>query len=293
MSVGQFDIERFMASSGKVCLDDIRWDDVKKYPLTPETIRVLRVFMSVESSTLLYAKALLGARTALDEPFGPFLAAWVYEEEFHGRAFRAFLQAYGDTVPVELERSELFKNRKLGEWFDEFMQRALPMVFPEDFPAVHMTWGAIQELTTYHCYQSLVRRVKHPILVQICERIMKQELKHFSFYYQQAQQRLSQRKAAQLLTKAVLQASWTPVGAGIVANSEIQHTIRFLFDGMHGPIIPKIEAKIRELPGQFHFNLFTKYARKHQLAAAPVQWFVDTNWFQKVQQENHELRQQV
>src|SRR4051794_23264396 len=124
-AVGQFDIERFMNASGRVDLSDICWEDVPKHRLTPETIRALRVFMCVESSTLLYAKALLGARSALDDPFGPFLAAWVYEEEFHGRAFRKFLEAYGYEITKTMQRAELFRNRTSGELLDEVMQRGL------------------------------------------------------------------------------------------------------------------------------------------------------------------------
>ncbi len=267
-----FDIDRFMNASGRVDLSDIHWEDVPRWRLTPETLRVLRVFAGVESSTLLYAKALLGTRNALQEPFGPFIAAWVYEEEFHGRAFRQFISAYGDELPDAIERSNIFKNRSVGEVFDEVASRALDTLFPSDWPAVHMVWGAVQEYTTYSCYQALIERVRHPILSTICERIMKQELKHFAFYYQQADQRL-QRRSAQRLTTAALKVAWTPVGDGMVPRSEVCHSVRFLLDGLDGDAISKIERKVRELPGLGWFDMFTKYARRYDLRKAPAAWF--------------------
>jgi len=285
---GRFDIERFMEKSGQVDLSDIRWEDVPKYKLTPETLRVLRTFMGVESSTLLYAKPLLSTSAALKEPFGAFMAAWVYEEEFHGRAFKKFLEAYGEEIPKNLQRSQLFKNRTAGEAFEDVLQRIFSILTPDEFPAVHMTWGAIQEFTTYLCYQSLSKRAYHPILSVICERIMKQELKHFTFYYQQAKERLESSVTAQKLTKLILKFGWTPVGDGIMHRDEICHTIRYLFDGMDGFQINKIETKIQKLPGMEGFDLFTCYARKYELRAAPKCWFLDNPtsraWFSESQE---------
>jgi hypothetical protein len=67
------------------------------------------------------------------------------------------------------------------------------------FAAVHMTWGAINELSTLIGYSALVERTCHPLLATVLGRIVKDERRHFSFYFNQARMRLRPR-AAQILT---------------------------------------------------------------------------------------------
>src|SRR3954464_11431874 len=94
-----FNIDRFMEGSGKVDLSDIDWAEVPKYRVTPEALRTLRYFLITEGSTFFYTKALMTTNASFMEPeLAPFICVWNYEEEFHGRAFRKFLEAYGQTI---------------------------------------------------------------------------------------------------------------------------------------------------------------------------------------------------
>src|SRR5438045_2362006 len=94
-----FNIDRFMDHSGRIELSDIAWADVPKNPLGPQALRTLRYFLKTEGSTFFYMKGLVQTRAAYAEPdFAPFLCAWTYEEEFHGRAFRKYLEAYGERM---------------------------------------------------------------------------------------------------------------------------------------------------------------------------------------------------
>ncbi len=268
-----FNIDRFMEGSGKVDLSDINWAEVPKHRLTPEALRTLRYFMITESSTFLYVKALMQTPTVMLEPdFAPFLCVWMYEEEFHGRAFRQFMESYGEPVQNNY-RSEFFLRRTVGEHIDELGQIALSRLFEENFPAVHMIWGVVQEFTTYCAYQALIERINHPVLNVICQRIMKQELRHFAFYRQQAKKRLASSRAAQLLTTGALKIGWTPVGDGMSPSEETRHAIRFLFDGRDGTVAAKIDQKMRELPGLEWFDLFTRYVVDHDIRRAPSSWF--------------------
>jgi rubrerythrin len=267
-----FNIDRFMDGSGKVDLSDIDWSEVPKHPVTPEALRTLRYFLITESSTFFYTKALMQTDTSLREPeFAPFVCAWMYEEEFHGRAFRRFLEAYGERVP-DTYRSGLFRTRGAGERVDEIGQAVLAKIFPHDWPAVHMVWGTTQELTTYTAYQALIERIDHPVLTVICQRIMKQELRHYAFYREQLKRRLVASKAAQRVVSGALKIGWTPVGAGMSPRPETYHAIRFLFDGVDGTAIDRIERKIRELPGLEWFDMFSKFARDNDLRRAPASW---------------------
>lgn len=266
-----FNIDRFMNASSKVDLSDIDWAEVPRHPITPEAMRTLRYFLITEGSTFFYTKALMHTNTALRElDFAPFIVAWTYEEEFHGRAFRRFIEAYGEQLS-DSSRTQLFVRRGLGERVDEVGQTLLSYVFASSWPAVHMTWGVIQELTTYMAYQALVERVDHPVLQLICRRIMKQELRHYAFYREHAR-RLLAGVVAQQVVSAALKLAWTPVGDGMCPKQEVCHAVRFLFDGADGIAIPQIEAKVQELPGLSWFNMFTRFAQRHAISKAPSTW---------------------
>lgn len=268
-----FNIERFMDGSGKVDLSDIDWSEVPKHPMTPEALRTLRYFLKTESSTFFYTKALMKTKATIAEPeLAPFITVWMYEEEFHGRAFRQFLHSYGEPIPTTF-REELFASRGVGERIDEIGQSVLSRIFPDAWPAVHMIWGVVQEFTTYSAYQALIERVNHPILNVICQRIMKQELRHFAFYREQAKKRLQSSKMAREVTSRALKIGWTPVGDGMCPREDVIHAISFLFDGKDGPVGKRIDAKIRELPGLEWFDMFTRFVEEHQIGKAPASWF--------------------
>jgi len=268
---GTFDIDRFMEGSGKIDLSDIDWSEVPRHPVTPEALRTLRYVMNTENSTFFYVKTLLQTKAPFVEPeLAPFLCAWSYEEEFHGRAFRRFLEAYGEKVDQSY-RSNLFLSRGVGERVDEVGQRILSLLFRDAWPAVHMVWGVVQEWTTYLAYQALIERVNHPILHQICQRIMKQELRHYAFYREHARRRL-QKRATQKVVSQALRIGWTPVGDGMSSKADVIHVVRFLFDGMDGQDAGNVDRKMRELPGLEWFDLFTRFATQHQIRKAPASW---------------------
>jgi hypothetical protein len=270
---GPFNIDRLMDSSGKVDLSDIDWSEVPKHPLTPEALRALRYFMITEGSTFFYTKALMTTKAVFEEPeLAPFICVWMYEEEFHGRAFRKFVEAYGNQIPDDY-RASFFRARGVGERIDEIGQSVLAVAFPEAWPAVHMVWGVVQEMTTYMAYQALLERVNHPILNVICQRIMKQEMRHYTFYRNQAIRRLERSRRAQKVVSYALKIGWTPVGDGMSPKDDVCHAIRFLFDGMDGTAIPRIENKMRALPGLEWFDLFTRFAQQHGIRKAPIEWF--------------------
>jgi len=267
-----FNIERLMDSSGRVDLSDIDWSEVNNYPLTPEAIRCLRYFLLTENSTFFYTKALMSTSAVYEEPeLAPFICVWMYEEEFHGRAFRKFMEACNSPLSPTY-RKDMFLKRGPGEKFDEFGQNLLDKVFPDHWPAVHMVWGTIQEFTTYQAYQALIDRIGHPILTTICQRIMKQELRHYAFYREHAKRRLRD-PMAQRINAAAVKLAWTPVGDGMCAKEDVWHAIRWLFDGMDGDAIDKVDRKMRELPGLEWFDMFTRFAEKHDIRRAPDSWF--------------------
>jgi hypothetical protein len=85
-SMEPFDLDAWAARSAKLDLTDIAWEDVPQHPLPPAALRTLRYMQDIESHTAVYLRALLSTRAVDDPEVSTFLACWLYEETFHGRA---------------------------------------------------------------------------------------------------------------------------------------------------------------------------------------------------------------
>src|SRR5262252_1886308 len=99
-----FDLERYLNNSQKIETRDLDFSRAGEYPLTSEEIRCLTYMMDVESHTIIYMKGLLRTCAVNDPDVMAFLSCWAYEEFFHGRAIRQFLQASG--VPIDSHRAD-------------------------------------------------------------------------------------------------------------------------------------------------------------------------------------------
>src|SRR2546421_514999 len=104
---------------------------------------------------------LLATRVARDPEIPAFRACWVYEELWHGAAFPDFLRPYGIEVPAEPKlpdgRTPLPSRPGRTERIREglgvghklaILPSMVGSALMRDFVALHMTWGAINELTT-------------------------------------------------------------------------------------------------------------------------------------------------
>jgi len=114
---------------------------------------------------------------------------------------------------------------------------------------VHMTWGAINELTTLTGYRRLATLVDHPVLHDLLDRIVLDESRHFYFYFKQAEQRLQRPRTARI-TRAVVERFWEPVGSGVQPASETRFLADYLFGGREGRAAArKVDLTIADLPG--------------------------------------------
>ena len=66
----------------------------------------------------------------------------------------------------------------------------LGSMMTRDFAAIHMMWGAVNELTTLTGYHALIRRCDHPVLHQLLRKVIQDERRHFAFYRAQAKARM-------------------------------------------------------------------------------------------------------
>src|SRR5207244_1612427 len=171
----------------------------------------------------------------------------------HGRALGRLLRACG----TEISPQRVVEVRESLGWMDRFYvaSTALLSIASRDFTAVHMTWGAIQELSTLTAYGLMASRTGHPLLAEILRRIIKQEARHFGFYYHQAARRLRPQNA-QRLTTALLKLFWGPVGSSVRPREEVEFVMTFAFEGAAGAqAMQRMDRVIGQLPGLDWFDL--------------------------------------
>src|SRR5688572_9044955 len=243
MTGSLFDLDAYLSRSRAVDLGSIPWDRVPQHPLSQETVRALRYMQDIESHTIIYLRSLLETRAIDDPEVATFLACWLYEETFHGIALARFVRAAGH--PIELRpRSAMTVKQRIEARLTSWIARTWP-----DFVAVHMVWGAINELTALTGYRRLAAASGHPVLHDLLDRIAIDESRHFYFYFKQAERRLQHPGAARV-TRALIERFWAPVGSGVQPASETRFLARYLFGGQDGlAAARKIDATIRDLPG--------------------------------------------
>jgi hypothetical protein len=254
-----FDIDAWVARSRAVDLSEIDWAAVPHTAVPAPAIRTLRYMQDIESHTIIYLRSLLATRAVDDPEVATFLACWLYEETFHGLALSRFLEAAGHPVGP---RSRPRGREPFSQWLEARATAVISKAWP-DFCAVHMTWGAINELTTLTGYRRLAAVVDHPVLVELLERIMLDESRHFFFYYRQAETRL-RRPAVARIARLLVDRFWAPVGSGVQPDAELLFMARYLFGGDEGrAAIRKVDDTIRRLPGFDDAPLLEAWMNRH------------------------------
>jgi hypothetical protein len=248
VAVRRFELERYLRASKKLDLTGIDFDRVPEYPLSTAEIRCLTYMMDIERHTVIYLRDLLSTSASKDPHVTAFLSLWVYEEFWHGEALGAFLRAAGTDYSAT-RTADIRAYADAGKAFINGMKMLAGKVIP-DFVAVHMTWGAMNEISTLFGYQQVIARTKHPILVDLLGRIIKDERRHFAFYYNQARTRLEGNTRAQRLVRWALSSFWTPVGTGVRPQEETDYVVCRLFGddaGLEGLL--EMEREMSKLPG--------------------------------------------
>lgn len=260
-----FDLDTYVGRSRAVDLSAIAWAEVPRHPVPPETLRTLRFMQDIESHTIIYLRSLLATRAVDDPDVATFLACWVYEETFHGLALARFLEAAG--APIR-ERATPRGQEPVSKRIEAVATALVSKVWP-DFCAVHMTWGAINELTTLTGYRRLAARCDHPVLADLLERIILDESRHFSFYYRQAEIRMRRRGVARV-ARFLVDRFWAPVGSGVQPDAELRFLATYLFAGLDGRAAArKVDDTIRRLPGFETVQLLESWMDQHDRDAIP------------------------
>lgn len=259
----EFDLDRYMRASGRVDLSAVEWDRIGDDPLPRDQARCLAYMMDIESHTVVFLRDLLATRAAFDPDVSAFLSCWAYEELWHGEAFSRFLGEAGYRLPPDRAlvtsehaypsragRNRWIRSAVSGKGYLLHLGTLLASVLYRDFVAIHMTWGAANELTTLSAYHRLIAKTEHPQLVHMLRAIIKDERRHFAFYRAQARMRLAQSVSARRLARWAMHHLWAPVGTGVRPLSETDHVVTYLFTGPDGWEAARgMQATMAELPG--------------------------------------------
>jgi len=262
-SVDGFDLDRYLRASKRVDLSSVDWALIHRTPLPAAHARCLTYMMDIETHTAIFLRDLLATRAGFDPDVTAFLSCWAYEEVWHGEAFSRFLGEAGytlapdhevvradDAYPSRGDRHSRIRRAVGRKGYLSHVGTLLGSAAFRDFVAIHMTWGAANELTTLSAYHRLIAKTEHPQLVQMLQAIIKDERRHFAFYRAQARLRLAHSGAARRMTRWAMEHLWAPVGTGVRPQTETDFVVTYLFGDDEGTgALHEMQATMAELPG--------------------------------------------
>src|SRR6185312_1508839 len=253
-----FSIERYKEESKKVDITGIAWDDVSAHSLSKGDLFCLHYMMDIENHVPLYLSHLLVTRACMDPILTAFLACWNYEELWHGENLGKLLNLYG----IEFDTQDRIARVRANLGVQNTLSILSTMAgswLSKDFSAVYLRIGAINELTTLTGYGALIRKSKHPVLGDLLSRIIKDERRHFAFYFNSAKEWLADNEAAQRFDRWMLDRVWVPVGKGVKKQEEVDALALYLFDNEQGEEeLLDLDARIGKLPGLSGIKLMSK-----------------------------------
>ncbi len=268
-----FSIERYKEESKKLDTTRIAWDEVTAHPLSKGDLFCLHYMMDIENHVALYLSHLLVTRACMDPVLTSFLSCWAYEELWHGENLSRLLNEYG----IEFDNLDRIAAIRSGLGVQNSLSILSTMVGSwalRNFAAVYLSIGAINELSTLTGYAALMRKAGHPVLTDLLSRIVKDERRHFAFYYNSAREWLEGNRAAQRIDRFMLDRVWVPVGQGVKSQEEVDALALYLFDDEQGlEDLLKIDEKIGKLPGLGGIRLLSK-----SLEAAKRRQRKDPEW---------------
>lgn len=271
-------LDRHLRGSRRLDLTGVAWDEIPRHPLTAEETRCLAYMMDIETHTVIFLRDLLATRVAEEPEITAFLACWAYEELWHGEALSRFLGEAGVRLPPDDERpawdgaypSRVARNawiRRAGRVRGKLGRAGLvaTSMLSKGFAATHMTWGAVNELSTLTGYERVVETTSHPVLADLLTRIIRDERRHYSFYRLEAERRLAESSRARQVTRFALDHAWAMVGTGVRPQGETDFVMVQLFgdpDGLETAY--RLDAMIDSMPGLDGLHLFER-ARQEAL----------------------------
>ena len=265
-------LDRHLRGSRRLDLTGVEWSHIRDYPLERGEVRCLVYMMDIESHTMVFLRDLLATRAVEDPLLTSFLAVWCYEELWHGEALSRFLgeariglepdgerPLWDDPYPSRTGRTRWVRRSIRARGRASHVLSFMGSALFADFPAIHMAWGAVNELSTMTGYEQLIARTSNPVLAEMLRRVVRDERRHYSFYRVEAERRLAMSVSARRLTRFALRRLWAIVGTGVRPQSETDFAVVHLFgddDGLRAA--RAMDAAVDRLPGLCGLQLFER-----------------------------------
>ena len=230
------------------------WDRIKLEAIDHRLIPILQYMRNIETLTEVYFEELRRTPTYRNPVVKTFMEHWREEEAQHGILLDRFLAEAGFPSPenwVQGLRKEIpFRYR-----FDSGFSALVSRLVGKNFSAVHLLWGAINEMVTLQGYRRLDELAGHSLLGRLLKGIMSEEAIHIFFYFNMGSHFLKSR-FAQKVARAVITRYWQPVGSGIRPAEETNLVSRVLFGESQAlrSLSKQVDGRIRTLPGFADFD---------------------------------------
>src|SRR5215471_17344507 len=142
---GVASIDKYIEASRKLDTSGLAWNRVRDWKLEPVVLECLLFMSDIEGYTVGYLRDLLNTSAIHDPELSRFMTLWAYEELFHQEALNRFLAEF----EISVARSRISMLLKQTTRSDRLMMAGARLAsrVTEDFLAVFMVWGAINELT--------------------------------------------------------------------------------------------------------------------------------------------------
>jgi hypothetical protein len=226
------------------------WSAARTGELTDEEVFQLTYAAQVEWGTE-------GTFASLDISPDPvvrrFLRVWLAQEVVHAELLARVLARCGATVaPVHRERKH-----RWGAARGKVINQLARLGVGDDFFAVHMSWGAINELTTLRFYSVMRARTHSALLRAVLRDVIAQEALHYSFYRNVAMRRLVGNARGQRIVRWTIDHLWTPVGMGLRSRPDVDRLMVGLFADRPDQVV-QMDSQINRIPGLADLNLIRR-----------------------------------
>jgi hypothetical protein len=245
------DPEALLAEMGPV-LDPDRydWSAARPGAISPEVVFQLSYAAQVEWATE-------GTFASLDISRDPvvrrFLRVWLDQEVVHAELLARFLAGCGVEVPPVHREPQHVRGAARGRRLNQLARLAVGA----DFFAVHMAWGAVNELTTLRFYRIVRANTANPLLRAILRDVIAQEALHYAFYRAVAVRRLDGNRRGQRIVRFALRHLWSPVGVGLRSEADVERLMHGLFADRPDQVT-QIDHLISSMPGLAGLDLVTR-----------------------------------
>jgi rubrerythrin len=260
------DIAQHLEVSNRVDIEDLDWDLARKHGLSEREVESLKFFADIESQTVYYFLEVAKLQVARDPELLTFLTMWNYEEYFHSHAITRLMVECGVKLDTATERAtKVRQNARFKAKFEDFAQTLMAKLMPQNFVALWMFWGALQECLTMQAYEEVIKQTNNPVLAEMFKRIAKQERRHFAYYFGQARERLQGNPSAQRFCRFIANKFYAPVGSGVKTDAESAELVARLFPNDRIlDVMSYIERRMAQLPGMAGLDACTRWAAKIQ-----------------------------